>query len=120
MLIKTCAGLLNDNEPGACIRKEAVGETGYEVGEVRELLELFMSPGGVTEAVYFFIAKYNDMQQTTSGGGVDDEATEVLELLLSQVLQMITGGEIRDGKAVILLQYLQTLGLTLRNSSKSD
>lgn len=45
MLIETCAGLLDNDEPEACIRKEAVEETGYEVGEVRKLFELFMSPG---------------------------------------------------------------------------
>ena len=56
MLIETCAGLLDNDEPEACIRKEAVEETGYEVGEVRKLFELFMSPGGVTEVVHFFIA----------------------------------------------------------------
>lgn len=45
MLIETCAGLLDNDEPEACIRKEAVEETGYEVGEVKKLFELFMSPG---------------------------------------------------------------------------
>ena len=89
MLIETCAGLLDNDEPEACIRKEAVEETGYEVGEVRKLFELFMSPGGVTEVVHFFIAEYSDAQRTTSGGGVDDEAIEVLELPFSQALQMV-------------------------------
>lgn len=84
MLIETCAGLLDNDEPEACIRKEAVEETGYEVGEVRKLFELFMSPWGVTEVVHFFIAEYSDAQRTTSGGGVDDEAIEVLELPFSQ------------------------------------
>ncbi len=84
MLIETCAGLLDNDEPEACIRKEAVEETGYEVGEVRKLFELFMSPGGVTEVVHFFIAEYSDAQRTTSGGGVDDEAIEVLELPLAR------------------------------------
>ncbi|STW87655.1 nudix hydrolase family protein YffH [Klebsiella pneumoniae] len=69
MLIETCAGLLDNDEPEACIRKEAVEETGYEVGEVRKLFELFMSPGGVTEVVHFFIAEYSDAQRTTSGAG---------------------------------------------------
>lgn len=112
--------LLDNDEPEACIRKEAVEETGYEVGEVRKLFELFMSPGGVTEVVHFFIAEYSDAQRTTSGGGVDDEAIEVLELPFSQALQMVADGEIRDGKAVILLQYLQTSGLMSGNSDKSD
>lgn len=110
-LIETCAGLLDDDEPEVCIRKEAVEETGFEVGEVRKVFELYMSPGGVTEIVHFFIAEYSEAQRTSAGGGVEDEDIEVLELPFSQALTMIQTGEIRDGKTVILLQYLQGSGL---------
>lgn len=110
-LIEACAGLLDDDEPEVCIRKEVIEETGYEVGEVRKVFELYMSPGGVTEIVHFFIAEYNDAQRANNGGGVEDEDIEVLELPFRQALAMVANGEIRDGKAVILLQYLQTSGL---------
>lgn len=73
MLIETCAGLLDNDEPEACIRKEAIEETGYEVGDAHKLFELYMSPGGVTEIVHFFIAEYSDAQRKTRGGGVEDE-----------------------------------------------
>ncbi len=43
-LIETCAGLLDDDEPEVCIRKEAIEETGFEVGTVQKVFELFMSP----------------------------------------------------------------------------
>ena len=111
MLIETCAGLLDDDEPEVCIRKEAVEETGYQVGEVRKVFELYMSPGGVTDVVHFFVAEYSDTQRANNGGGVEDEDIEVLELPFEQALAMVASGEIRDGKAVILLQYLQTSGL---------
>ncbi|CAM3067265.1 GDP-mannose pyrophosphatase NudK [Klebsiella spallanzanii] len=111
MLIETCAGLLDNDEPEACVRKEAIEETGFEVGEVRKLFELYMSPGGVTELIHFFIAEYSDAQRANDGGGVDDEEIEVLELPFNKALEMMANGEIRDGKAVILLQYLQTSGL---------
>ena len=111
MLIETCAGLLDSDEPEECVRKEAIEETGFEVGEVRKLFELFMSPGGVTELIYFFIAEYDDTQRANDGGGVDDEDIEVLELPYHRALEMMANGEIRDGKAVILLQYLQSSGL---------
>ncbi|MEH4624422.1 GDP-mannose pyrophosphatase NudK [Phytobacter diazotrophicus] len=110
-LIETCAGLLDDDEPEVCIRKEAVEETGYAVSEVRKVFELYMSPGGVTEIVHFFIARYDDSIRANNGGGVEDEDIEVLELPFAQALEMIKSGEIRDGKAVILLQYLQSSGL---------
>ncbi|POP42194.1 GDP-mannose pyrophosphatase NudK [Superficieibacter electus] len=110
-LIETCAGLLDDDEPEACIRKEAIEETGYRVGEVRKVFELYMSPGGVTEIVHFFIAEYDDSLRANAGGGVEDEDIEVLEIPFSCALEMIANGEIRDGKTVILLQYLQACGL---------
>lgn len=110
-LIETCAGLLDDDEPEACIRKEAIEETGYRVGEVRKVFELYMSPGGVTEIVHFFIAEYDDSLRANAGGGVEDEDIEVLEIPFSCALEMVANGEIRDGKTVILLQYLQASGL---------
>lgn len=110
-LIESCAGLLDDDEPEVCIRKEAIEETGYQVGEVRKVFELYMSPGGVTEIVHFFIAEYSDAQRANNGGGVEDEDIEVLELPFHQALSMMANGEIRDGKAVILLQYLQLSGI---------
>lgn len=111
LLIETCAGLLDDDEPEVCIRKEAIEETGYQVTDVRKVFELYMSPGGVTEIVHFFIAEYQDSLRATAGGGVEDEDIDVLEIPYSEALEMVKRGEIRDGKTVILLQYLQTSGL---------
>ena len=111
MLVETCAGLLDDDEPEDCIRKEAIEETGYQVKNVRKVFQLYMSPGGVTEIVHFFIPEYDDSLRGNAGGGVEDEAIDVLELPFSQALTMIQNGEICDGKTVILLQYLQNSGL---------
>lgn len=115
MLIETCAGLLDNDAPEVCIRKEAIEETGYQVGEARKVFELYMSPGGVTELIHFFIAKYSEAQRANRGGGVDDEDIEVLELPFVRALEMVASGEIQDGKAVILLQYLQNSGLMSRD-----
>lgn len=111
MLIETCAGLLDDDEPEVCVRKEAIEETGFAVSDVRKVFELYMSPGGVTELIHFFIAEYSDAHRANAGGGIEDEEIEVLELPFSQALEMVKTGEIRDGKTVILLQYMLTSGL---------
>ena len=111
MLIETCAGLLDDDEPEDCIRKEAIEETGYQVSNVRKVFQLYMSPGGVTEIVHFFIAEYDERLRQNDGGGVEDEDIDVLELPFTQAIEMIRSGEICDGKTVILLQYLQNSGL---------
>lgn len=120
MLIETCAGLLDNDEPEACIRKEAIEETGYEVGDAHKLFELYMSPGGVTEIVHFFIAEYSDAQRKTRGGGVEDEDIDVLELPFNpRRCRWLPTADTR-WKAVILLQYLQTSGLMAGLSDKSD
>ena len=87
MLIETCAGLLDDDEPEACIRKEAIEETGYQVSNVRKVFQLYMSPGGVTEIVHFFIAEYDERLRQNDGGGVEDEDIDVLELPFTQALR---------------------------------
>lgn len=106
LLIEACAGLLDDDEPEVCARKEAIEETGFEVGEVEKVFELYMSPGGVTELISFYFAEYDDSQRANAGGGIDDEDIEVLEIPFSRAMEMMKTGEIRDGKTVILLQLL--------------
>ena len=62
----------------------------------------------MTELIHFFIAQYSDSQRANAGGGVEDEDIEVLELPFTQALEMIRTGEIRDGKTVLLLNYLHS------------
>ena len=109
MLIEACAGLLDQHNAEDCIRKETEEETGYHVTDVRKVFELYMSPGSVTELLYFFVGEYtNDMKAHAGGGAADEqENIEVLELPFTQALKMMETEEIKDGKTVILLQYAQ-------------
>lgn len=108
MLIEACAGLLDQDNAEDCIRKEAEEETGYRLENVQKVFEAYMSPGSVTELLHFFIAEYVDAMKTSSGGGVaeEQEHIEVLELPFESALAMMARGEIRDGKTIMLLQYL--------------
>lgn len=110
MLIEACAGLLDDDSPEDCIRKEAIEETGYAVGEVEKIFTCYMSPGGVTELVHFFAAEYNESLRDNPGGGVEDESIDVLELSFPDALAMVADGRIRDGKTIMLLQHAQIAG----------
>lgn len=105
MLIEACAGLLDDDSPEECIRKEAIEETGYAVGDVEKLYEMYMSPGGVTELIHFFAAEYNDALRANAGGGVEDEDIDVMEIPFPQAWAMIKTGQIKDGKTVMLMQH---------------
>ena len=112
MLIEACAGLLDKDNAEDCIRRETEEETGYKVKEIQKIFEAYMSPGSVTEILYFFIAQYTKEMKETEGGGVDEgEDIEVLEYNFDQALKMVASGEIKDGKTIMLLQYLQIQGL---------
>lgn len=113
MLIESCAGLLDTDNPEDCIRKETEEETGYQISKVQKIFEAYMSPGSVTELVYFFVAAYTPEMKISEGGGLDQEQEniEVLELPIDKALRMIETGEIKDGKTIILLQYAQLHGL---------
>jgi GDP-mannose pyrophosphatase NudK len=109
MLIEACAGLLDKDNPEDCIRRETEEETGYKIRDVRKIFEAYMSPGSVTEMLYFFIAEYTESMKVHEGGGAEheEENIEVLELNIEQALKMIDSGEIRDGKTIMLLQYIR-------------
>ena len=113
LLIETCAGLLDQDDPHTCIRKEAEEETGYRIENVRKVFEAFMSPGSVTERLHFFVGEYSDQDKVSEGGGLEAEGEEieVLELPLDEALAMIDTGEIKDGKTIMLLQYAKLQGL---------
>ncbi|MFN8411713.1 MAG: GDP-mannose pyrophosphatase NudK [Anaerolineales bacterium] len=113
MLIEACAGLLEEESPEECIKREAMEETGYEVGKVKKIFEAYMSPGSVTEMLHFFIAEYTHKDLRSEGGGVqeEEENIEVLEIPFKETLDMIEDGRIMDGKTIMLLQHLQIHGL---------
>jgi nudix-type nucleoside diphosphatase (YffH/AdpP family) len=107
MLIETCAGLLDGDDPEVCARKEALEETGYKVKEVKKVFEAYMSPGAITSILHFFIAPYTAEMKVTKGGGqeYEQEDIEVIEIPFDDAYNMIGTGEIRDGKTIMLLLY---------------
>jgi nudix-type nucleoside diphosphatase (YffH/AdpP family) len=108
MLIEACAGLLDLDNPEDCIRRETEEETGFKIRDVKKIFEAYMSPGSVTEILYFFVAEYSKEMKMSLGGGVDEhEDIEVMELPFAKAIDMVASGEIKDGKTIMLLQYLQ-------------
>jgi len=108
-LIEACAGLLDKDNAEECIKRETEEETGYKISQVTKVFEAYMSPGSVTELLYFFVAEYAHSMKVSDGGGVEEEHEniEVLEIPFTSALEMMQAGEIRDGKTIMLLQYAQ-------------
>jgi nudix-type nucleoside diphosphatase (YffH/AdpP family) len=106
-MIEVCAGLLDGDDAKTCAAKEAEEELGTRVRHLREVADVFMSPGALTERVSLFIGTYSPEDRFTVGGGVatEGEDIEVIELPLATAYAMIAAGEIVDAKTIILLQH---------------
>jgi GDP-mannose pyrophosphatase NudK len=107
LLIEVCAGLLDEDNPEACIIRETEEETGYRLHSVKKVFESYMSPGAVTEILHFFVGEYDPSMKVSSGGGLEHEHEEidVIEIPFDQAYVMIASGEIKDAKTIMLLQY---------------
>lgn len=108
-LMEACAGLLDRDNPEDAIKRETEEETGYRIHEIRKIMEAYMSPGSVSEILYFFIAEYDQSMKIHKGGGKEQEQEEieVLEIKFEEAIAMIKTSEIKDAKTIMLLQYLQ-------------
>ncbi|WP_078708242.1 NUDIX domain-containing protein [Consotaella salsifontis] len=113
MLIEATAGLVDDLDPKAAIIKEVEEETGYHVRDVSELFDIFMSPGAVTERLYFYLAEIEAGVRGSEGGGAADEGEDIerIEVDFDEALAMIDRGEIRDAKTIILLYHMRVKGI---------
>lgn len=113
MLTECCAGVMDEDDPEACIRREAMEETGYRLKDVSKVMESYLSPASLTEKIHLFIAPYEEHMKEGKGGGLEEEHEhiEVLEMPFDEAYAMIADGTQRDAKTIMLLQYARLAGL---------
>lgn len=109
LLVEIAAGMLDKDNPEACIIRETEEEVGYRLKEVRKVYEAYSSPGVMTEKMHFFVGEYTDDMKVNEGGGLDSEHEdiEVLELPFEKAIEMLNSGQIEDTRTIVLLQYAQ-------------
>ena len=111
-MIEVCAGMLDGDEPEACVIREAMEETGIRIAHAHHAFDAFVSPGGTTEKIACFVAPYGSADRIGAGGGVDaDESIEIIEPALDDAIAMIERGEICDAKTIALLYYAKANAL---------
>ncbi|WP_372938002.1 NUDIX domain-containing protein [Seonamhaeicola sp.] len=106
-LVEIAAGMLDKDNPEACIIRETEEETGYRLKSVKKVYEAYSSPGVMTEKMHFFIGEYTDEMKVNEGGGLgsEHEDIEVIELPFNKAVSMLHNGEIVDTRTIVLLQY---------------
>jgi len=102
-LIELPAGTLEPGEPPiTTARRELIEETGYTAKSLTQIMSFFTSPGFIREEMFLFKATNlipgpTDME--------DGEKIEPMIVELSQAMDMIAKGEIKDAKTIIAIYW---------------
>jgi ADP-ribose pyrophosphatase len=102
-LLEVPAGRLDPGEsPEACARRELMEETGCTAAELVRLTTIVTTPGFSDEAIHLFMASGLERGKTRHEA---DEFIELVTVPLSEALDRIRTGDIRDAKSVVALLY---------------
>lgn len=107
--LEAVAGLLDEDEPEACAKREAMEEAGLRLRSLERVATAWSTPGITTERLHLFLAPYTSADRVGEGGGLaeEHEEIEVLEIGLDALMGMLEQGAIADMKTLALIQALQ-------------
>jgi nudix-type nucleoside diphosphatase (YffH/AdpP family) len=103
------AGMLDDDEPEACARREAMEEVGVRLDRLEPIAAVWPMPGVSTERLHLFLAPYAGTDRTGQGGGVEGESEDitVVEQPLTDLAAAADAGRLQDAKTLLLLTTLR-------------
>lgn len=106
--LEAIAGVIEDEDPAMCARREAREEAGLALGELEHVGTGWTMPGISTERLHFYLAAYRQSDRVGNGGGADptEEATPI-EMALAELAGMADAGRLADVKTLLLLQTLR-------------
>ena len=102
------AGRLDPGEsPEACAARELEEEAGMVAGRLERLTTIYTTPGFTDERIHLFLATgLREGAQARES----DEFMEVEVKRWSEVMQLVRGGGIVDGKTMVSLMFVQCFG----------
>lgn len=103
------AGILEDDNPLACAKRECIEETGYEINKFDKIGFLYSTPGITSERIHLFIGYCNSYDKKHKGGGLDTEHEDIkiIEILKDDAYKKAAKGEFKDGKTILAIQHFQ-------------
>ncbi len=110
LLIEAPAGLIEEGEdPGECVRREALEEAGVQLGPLEPLGAIWTMPGISTERMHMFLAPYGPADRIAAGGGVpgENENITVTEMPLADLARLADANALPDIRTLVLVQSLR-------------
>ena len=108
-MLEAPAGLLEEDSPEDCARREALEEAGLRLGALEHIVTAWTMPGISTERMSLYLASYAAADRVAEGGGVADEHENitVIEKPLADLAAMAARGDLIDMKTLTLLLALK-------------
>lgn len=108
-ILEVPAGLLDEDDPVAGARREALEEAGLRLGALELVVSGWSMPGISTERMDCYLAAYGEADRVGAGGGLAEEHEDirVLEIPLGDLDRMAQAGEITDVKTLLLVLALR-------------
>ncbi len=108
-VLEAIAGGIEEGDPDACTRREAMEEAGLRLGAIDHVGAAWTMPGISTERVDLYLATYGEEDRIGEGGGVpgEHENITVIELALDELAAMADDKRLDDMKTLVLVQTLR-------------
>jgi len=108
-MLEAPAGILDEADPEACARREALEECGLRLGVLERIVRAWTMPGVSTEQLDLYLASFSTTDQVAAGGGLDDEQEHIepVETTCADLARLMDSGQLLDLKTL-------TLALALR------
>lgn len=108
-LLEAAAGILDEDDPQACARREAMEEMGLLLTALESVGMVAAMPGISTEVIHLYLAPYVAADRVAPGGGLTEEheQIEVVEMPLAELAAMADAGTLSDMKTLLLVQTLR-------------
>jgi nudix-type nucleoside diphosphatase (YffH/AdpP family) len=108
-MLEAPAGLLEEEDPADCARREALEEVGLGLKSLEPVAGVWTMPGISTEYMHLYLAPYGLGDRKAQGGGVaeENENITVVEMPLAELAGMADRGGLSDLKTLALVQTLR-------------
>src|SRR5580704_10262984 len=104
-LQETVAGMIDAGEDAeTALRREALEEVGYRVGEVEHIATYFASPGGSSERMFVYFAEVGAADRVDGHGGglaAEHEDIRIVRTPLAEFIDGLDRGAYSDSKICV-------------------